>query len=60
MVVYQVFLRDAGNRSELIGIFPERRTSKERINLESILKWSELIFGNTVDCQNLFVVRSTI
>jgi hypothetical protein len=48
MIAYKVYLcDDKMNASELIGVLPERRTDLKRIDIESVVKWSEAVFGET-------------
>jgi hypothetical protein len=42
------------NASELIGVLPERRTDLKRIDIESVVKWSEAVFGETIDGNGFF------
>jgi hypothetical protein len=54
MVVYEVFLRREGKKGEFIGVLPERRNNKERVNTESIMNWSKTVFDGTLDASELF------
>ncbi len=60
MVVYEVYLRGDGKKEELIGVLPERRNNKERVNPESLMNWSKAVFDETVDTDNLFFVQKAI
>ncbi len=60
MVVYEVYLHLEGEKKELIGVLPERRNRKERVNSESIVNWSKEIFEGTVDRSSLFLVQKAI
>ncbi len=60
MIVYEVYLHREGEKRELIGVLPERRNRKERVNSESIVNWSKEIFEGTVDRSSLFLVQKAI
>jgi hypothetical protein len=60
MVVYEVYVRCEGEKKELIGVLPERRNHKERVNSESIMNWSKAVFDGTVNMGNLFFVQKAI
>ncbi len=60
MVVYEVYLRCEGEKEELIGVLPERRNHKERINSESIVNWSKAVFDGTIGKGSLFFVQKAI
>ena len=60
MVVYEVFLRQEGKNEEFIGVLPERRNRKERVNAGSIMNWSKMVFDGPVDASKLFFVQKTI
>jgi hypothetical protein len=48
------------NASELIGVLPERRTDPKRIDIESVVKWSEAVFGETIDVNGFFFLQETV
>jgi hypothetical protein len=61
MVVYKVFLcDDKMSKSELIGVLPERRTDPNRIDIESVVKWSEVVFGEDIDVNNFLFLQDTV
>lgn len=60
VIVYEVYLRRENDSGELIGVLPERRVNKERVNSESVLNWSKVLFDGTVDAHNLFFVQKSI
>jgi hypothetical protein len=60
MVVYEVYIRSNEERNELIGVFPERRSTRDRMNSRSVMKWSELVFGDSVDPRSLFFIQKTV
>jgi hypothetical protein len=44
------------NGDKLIGILPERRKTPERITQESIMNWAKIVFGNTLDVNEIYLV----
>jgi hypothetical protein len=61
MVVYKVFLcDDKMSKSELIGVLPERRGDPNRIDIESVVKWSEVVFGEDIDVNNFLFLQDTV
>ena len=67
MVIYEVYLRGSGEEGELsgeerelIGVLPERRVNRDRIDSDSVMKWSRTLFGNTFDADQLLFVQKTI
>jgi hypothetical protein len=61
MVVYKVFLcDDKMSKSELIGVLPERRADPNRIDIESVVKWSEVVFGEDIDVNNFLFLQDTV
>ena len=59
MVIYEVHLSGNGEKGELIGVFPERRVNRDRIDSDSVMKWSRTLFGNAIDTDQLLFVRKT-
>ena len=59
MVIYEVYLRCNGEKGELIGVLPERRLNRDRIDSNSVVKWSKALFGNTIDANQLLFVQKT-
>jgi hypothetical protein len=60
MVMYKVYLRGSGEKGELICVLPERRGNRDRINSDSVMKWSRTLFGNTFNPDRLCFVQKTI
>jgi hypothetical protein len=60
MVIYKVYLRGSGEEGELIGVLPERRVNRDRIDSDFLMKWSRTLFGNAVDADQLLFVQKTI
>jgi hypothetical protein len=48
------------NASELIGVLPEMRTGPERIDMESVMKWSEAVFGEKTDVKGFLFLQATV
>ncbi len=48
------------NASELVGVLPERRTDLKRMDTESVVKWSEEVFGETIDVNGFFFSEATV
>jgi hypothetical protein len=60
-IVYKVYLcDDEMNASELIGVLPEMRTGPERIDMESVMKWSEAVFGEKTDVKGFLFLQATV
>lgn len=57
MIVYEFYMRDHEKGDKLVGILPERRNRKERIDRESIMNWIRTIYGNNKDTDNIFYVQ---
>lgn len=47
------------NKSELMGVLPERRRDPNRIDIESVVKWSEAVFGENIDVNGFFLLHET-
>ena len=61
MMAYKVYLcDDKMNASELIGVLPERRTDLKRIGIESVVKWSEAVFGQKTDVKGFLFLQATV
>jgi len=56
MVCYEFYVRDNAGGDKLIGILPERRNKPERTDLESIMNWPSMVFGNSLDLDNVYFV----
>ena len=59
MVIYEVYLRGSGETVELIGVLPERRVNRDRIDSDSVMKWSRTVFGDAIDTRHLLFVQKT-
>ena len=57
MVAYEFYWRDETGKEHFIGILPERRKNPERINLESIMKWGEMVLGESTGINNFFFIQ---
>jgi len=58
MIVYEFFLHeDDMEECHLLGILPERRKDPLRITQESIVKWGQLVVGDSVDIHNMYFVQ---
>ena len=67
MVIYEVYLRGSGEKGELsgetvelIGVLPERRGNRDRVDSDSVMKWSRALFGNAFNADRLCFVQKTI
>jgi hypothetical protein len=67
MVIYEVYLCGndekgelSGETGELIGVLPERRVNRDRIDSDSMMKWSRTLFGNALNTDELCFVQKTI
>jgi len=60
MVVYEVYLRNKKGEGELIGILPERRINMDRVTSDSLDEWLKMVFGDTFDANDIFIVRKTV
>jgi hypothetical protein len=60
MVIYGVYLRGNGEERELIGVLPERRMNRDRIDSDSVMKWSRTLFGNVFNADQLLFVQKSI
>jgi hypothetical protein len=56
MVTYEFYLRDEVEGDKLIGVLPERRNDLERTDLDSLTKWVQAAFGDTLDLDNVYIV----
>lgn len=57
MIAYEFYMRDHERGDKLVGILPERRNRKERIDRESIMNWIRTIYGSNKDMDNIFYVQ---
>ena len=60
---YEFYWRDEIGEIHLIGILPERRKSKNRINNESIMNWVKKVIGNNNnndEVRNIFFTQVNI
>ena len=63
MVSYEFYWRDEIGEIHLIGILPERRRNKNRINNESIMNWVKKVIGNNNnndEVRNIFFTQVNI
>ncbi len=60
MIEYEFYLRDKVKGDELIGVLPERRNRRERVNHESIMNWITTIYSSTDKINNIFYIQVTI
>ena len=60
MVIYEVYLHGSGEKRELIGVLPERRGNRNRVDSDSVMKWSRALFGNAFNADRLCFVQKTI
>jgi hypothetical protein len=67
MVLYEVYLLGSGEqgdlsgeKGELIGVLPERRVNRDRIDSDSMMNWSRTLFGNAFNAARLCFVQKTI
>ena len=60
MVIYEVYPQGSGEKGELIGVLPERRGNRDRIDSDSVMKWSRALFGNAFNADRLCFVQKTI
>jgi hypothetical protein len=67
MVIYEVYLQGSGEKvelsgekGELIGVLPERRGNRDRVDSDSVMKWSRALFGNAFNADRLCFVQKTI
>jgi hypothetical protein len=44
----------------MLGILPERRKDPLRITQESIVKWGQLVAGDSVDIHNMYFIQIEI
>ena len=54
MVFYHFYVRDKDKGDKLIGILPERRSTLERIDMESVTKWLKATFGNNLEHDDVY------
>lgn len=57
MVAYEFYLKDGSEEDNLIGILPERRKDRKRVNRRSIMKWGKLAAGSYVDPKGIYYVQ---
>jgi len=57
MIVYEFYLPDKEKGDKLVGILPERRNRKERVDHESIMNWIRTIYDNNKDMNNIFYIQ---
>jgi hypothetical protein len=57
MIVYEFYLRDKEKGDKLIGVLPERRNKRERVNHESIMNWIRTVYSSTDNMNNIFYIQ---
>ncbi len=57
MVAYEFYVNDGIEEFHLLGILPERRKDPLRITKESIVKWGQLVAGDSVDIHNMYFIQ---
>ncbi len=57
MVAYEFYVNDGIDEFHLLGILPERRKDPLRITKESIVKWGQLVAGDSVDIHNMYFIQ---
>jgi len=57
MVAYEFYVNDGIEEFHLLGILPERRKDPLRITKESIVKWGQLVTGDSVDIHNMYFIQ---
>ena len=60
MLAYEFYWHDNNGESHLVGILPERRKDPNRITEESILKWANMIIGDTAKANDIFFSKVII
>jgi hypothetical protein len=60
MVSYEFYLHDRKKGDRLIGILPERRKDPQRTSLEDIMKWPRMVFGDTLDMDDVYFIAVTL
>ena len=61
MVAYEFYLHgDDMGEFHLLGILPERRKNPLRITQESIVKWGQLVAGDSVDVRDMYFIQIEI
>ena len=56
MVAYEFYLKGGTEEDNLIGILPERRKDRKRVNRRSIMRWGKLAAGNCSE-KGIYYVR---
>lgn len=60
MVAYEFYWRDEIGNAHLVGILPERRKDRSRINDESIMNWVKKIIGDNLSADDIFFSKVNI
>ena len=60
MVAYEFYWRDEIGDAHLIGILPERRKDRTRIDDESIMNWIKKIIGDSLRANDIFFSKVNI
>ena len=60
MLSYEFYYRDDTDRSQLIGILPERRKDPQRITSDSVMNWVGKVLGDKWDISKIIFVKVMI
>jgi hypothetical protein len=60
MLAYEFYYRDDTDRSQLIGILPERRKDPQRITSDSVMNWVGKVLGDKWDISKIIFVKVMI
>jgi hypothetical protein len=59
-LVYDLYAFNKAKGCEPISVLPERRKDPLRITQESIVKWGQLVAGDSVDIHNMYFIQIEI
>ncbi len=60
MVACEFYRLDSTGKSQVIGVLPERRKYPERLTEESIKRWGQKYFSQSLDAKDIFFIQVTI
>jgi len=61
MVAYEFYLHGEDMEEfHLLGILPERRKNPLRITQESIVRWGQLVAGDSIDVRDMYFIQIEI
>ena len=60
VIAYEFYLFDDVEEFLSLGILPERRKDPLRITRESIMKWGNLVVGDSVDGNNIYFIQMEV